>query len=300
MRMRRYVFALTLALLAWPAAGRAQNREHLQLTADLRMLQEQVSRLQLTTNQLAEQLTATNKRLDELSDANVKQFANQKVALDQTVTLLNTLRERMQESDVRASQLTQEVTTIRDNLRALANQINALVGLLQPAQANAAPSTPSDAGGTATAPPASTAATQPSGAPADPLRPVSLQPSASEIYARAFNDYMSSNRLDLAIEGFREVIQKYPDSPEAANAQFQIGEALYQQGKYREALPEYQKLIATYKNSQHLAEAYYAQGVCYQSLNQAANAKNMFETVKRLFPGSTQAFMADQKLQNLR
>lgn len=298
MRMRRYAFALTLALLAWPAAGRAQNREHLQLTADLRMLQEQVSRLQLTTNQLAEQITATNKRLDDLSDANVKQFANQKVALDQALTTLNTLREKMQESDVRASQLTQEVTTIRDNLRALANQINALVGLLQPAQANAAPSTP-DAGGTASAPPAS-AATPPSGTASDPLRPVSLQPSASEIYARATNDYMSANRLDLAIEGFREVIQKYPDAPEAAMAQFQIGEALYQQGKFREAIPEYQKLIATYKSSPRLAEAYYAQGVCYQALNQTANARNMFETVKRLFPGSMQAMMADQKLQNLR
>jgi tol-pal system protein YbgF len=299
MRMRRYAFALTLALLAWPAAGRAQNREHLQLTADLRMLQEQVSRLQLTTNQLAEQITATNKRLDDLSDASVKQFANQKVALDQALTTLNTLREKMQESDVRASQLTQEVTTIRDNLRALANQINALVGLLQPGQTNAAPSTP-DAGGNAGATTPSTAAAQPSGAASDPLRPVSLQPSASEIYARATNDYMSANRLDLAIEGFREVIQKYPDAPEAANAQFQIGEALYQQGKFREAIPEYQKLIATYKSSPRLAEAYYAQGVCYQALSQTANAKNAFETVKRLFPGSMQAMMADQKLQNLR
>jgi tol-pal system protein YbgF len=297
MRMRRYAFALTLALLAWPAAGRAQNREHLQLTADLRMLQEQVSRLQLTTNQLAEQIKATNKRLDDLSDANVKQFANQKVILDQAQATLNTLREKMQESDVRASQLTQEVTTIRDNLRALTNQINALVGLLQPSQAAAPPAPDSGAspGGAPTS-----AAAQPSDAAADPLRPLSLQPSASEIYARATNDYMSSNRLDLAIEGFREVVQKYPDSPEAANAQFQIGEALYQQGKFREAIPEYQKLIATYKNSQRLADAYYAQGACYQALNQTANAKNMFETVKRLFPGSLPAMMADQKLQNLR
>lgn len=296
MRMRRYAFALTLALLAWPAAGHAQNREHLQLTADLRMLQEQVSRLQLTTNQLAEQIKTTNKRLDDLSDANVKQFANQKVILDQAQATLNTLREKMQESDVRTSQLTQEVTTIRDNLRALTNQINALVGLLQPSQA-AAPPAP-DAGGSPGAAPTSTAA-QPPDAATDPLRPLSLQPSASEIYARATNDYMSSNRLDLAIEGFREVVQKYPDSPEAANAQFQIGEALYQQGKFREAIPEYQKLIATYKSSQRLADAYYAQGACYQALNQTANAKNMFETVKRLFPGSLPAMMADQKLQNL-
>jgi tol-pal system protein YbgF len=300
MRMRRYAFALTLALLAWPATGRAQNREHLQLTADLRMLQEQVSRLQLTTNQLADQIKATNKRLDDLSDANVKQFANQKVALDQALGTLNTLREKMQEGDVRASQLTQEVTTIRDNLRALANQINALVGLLQPSQASAPPTTPDAGASSNTAAAPSPSATQPSGAANDPLRSVPLQPSASEIYARASNDYMSSNRLDLALEGFREVIQKYPDSPEAAEAQFGIANALYEQGKYRDAIPEYQKLISTYKTSVRLSEAYYLQGLCYLALNQRANAKTAFETVKKQFPNSTSALMADQKLQNLR
>ncbi len=297
MRMRRYAFALTLALLSWPALGHAQNREHLQLTADLRMLQEQVSRLQLTTNQLADQIKATNKRIDDLSDANVKQFANQKVALDQALATLNTLREKMQESDVRASQLTQEVTTIRDNLRTLSNQINALLGLLQPSQAGVTPA-PDAGGGNAAPPPTSTAA-QPSGTANDPLR-TTLQPSASDLYGRAYNDYMSLNRLDLAIEGFREVIQKYPDAPEAAEAQFGIANSLYDQGKYRDAIPEYQKLISTYKTSIRLAEAYYQQGLCYLALNQRANAKTAFETVMKQFPNSTSALMADQKLQNLR
>src|SRR5690349_19881726 len=132
--MRTRLIAVTFALLTAASAGpaSAQNREHLQQSADLRMLQEQVSRLQLANNQLAEQLKATSKRLDDLSDANVKMFANQKVALDQALGNLATLREKMQDSDVRVSQLTQEMTAIRDGIRTLAAQISTLVGLLQP------------------------------------------------------------------------------------------------------------------------------------------------------------------------
>src|SRR6187402_2288332 len=135
--MRTRLSALALTLLLVPSLSRAQNREHLQFTADLRMIQEQVSRLQLANNQLAEQLRATNKRLDDLSDANVKAFANQKLALDQTLTTLSTLREKLQDGDVRVSQLTQEMNAIRDGLRMLTDQINSLVGLLQPPTAGA-------------------------------------------------------------------------------------------------------------------------------------------------------------------
>jgi len=284
-RLTTVIVAFLLAAAASPA--RAQNREHLQQSADLRMLQEQVSRLQLANNQLADQLKATNKRLEDLSDANVKLFANQKVALDQALGNLATLREKMQDSDVRVSQLTQEMTAIREGIRTLAAQISTLVGLLQPPSAAGTSAAPDASAAAGAAPPA------PSSSP-NALGPV-LQPSAGVIYTRAFGDYMS-NRFDLAIEGFREVIQKYPDAPDAAQAQFQIGEAYFAQGKCREAIPEYQKLITTYKTSERLPEAYYAQGMCYLDLNQRPQAQRMFETVIKQFPNATQALMATQKL----
>ena len=61
----------------------------------------------------------------------------------------------------------------------------------------------------------------------------------------------------------------------------------------------YQKLITNYKTSEHVAEAYYMQGICYTDLGQRANAQRMFETVVKQYPGTTQALMAQQKLQIL-
>ena len=114
MRTRVTVFALALLLAVAVSPAGAQNREHQQLTADIRMLEEQLSRVLLANNQLAEQLKATNKRLDDILDSNVKQFANQKVLIDQAVATLGNVREKLQDGDLRVQQLTQEMTPIRD------------------------------------------------------------------------------------------------------------------------------------------------------------------------------------------
>ena len=64
----------------------AQNREHQQMTADVRMLQEQAQQLAITIaalNQaLSESLKALNARLDQANDATRKGFADQKLLID--------------------------------------------------------------------------------------------------------------------------------------------------------------------------------------------------------------------------
>jgi len=284
MRTRVTAFVLVLLLAAAASPAGAQNREHQQLTADIRMLEEQLSRVLLANNQLAEQLKATNKRLDEFYDSNVKQFANQKVLIDQVVATLGNLREKLQDGDVRVQQLTQEMTPIRDGIQKLTSLVNTLVALLQPPSTGAAP----DVAGVANPAPAAGSA--------DPLAPVTIGPSAGRIYAQAFNDYMAG-RYDSAIEGFQEVIRTYPDAPDAAEAQFEIGESLRQQGKFRDAIPEYQKLVTTYaKTSARLPEALLAQGLCYSALGQKTQAQQKYETVIKQFPGTTAALQAGQKL----
>ena len=245
---RPYIMTLAVLLLGLvPSAVLGQNREHLQLTADLRMVQEQVSRLQLANNQLAEQLKAAQKRMDDLSDAQLKAFANQQVLINQISSNLATVREKLDDNTVRVSQLTQEMSAISNGMRLLATQVNALVGLLQPPVASATPAADAPAGGTAASTPGSTA-------PATGA--VTLPSSPGRIYDQAFNLYLIG-QYDNAIDGFREVIEKYPTSTDAANAQFQIGQSFYSQNKCREALPEYQKVVATYKTSEQVPEAYY-------------------------------------------
>jgi len=283
MRTRVTTFALALLLAVAASPAGAQNREHQQLTADIRMLEEQLSRVLLANNQQAEQLKATNKRLDDLYDSNVKQFANQKVLIDQAVATLGNVREKLQDGDLRVQQLSQEMTPIRDGIQKLTSVVNTLVALLQPPSTSPAPEVAGTPG------PA-----QPGGT--GPLAPVTIGPSAGGIYTQAFNDYQKG-QYESAIEGFREVIRTYPDAPDAAEAQFEIGQSLYQQGKFKDAIQEYQKLLTAYaKTSARLSEAHLMQGLCYSALGQKAQAQQKYETVIKQFPNTIEALQASQKL----
>jgi tol-pal system protein YbgF len=297
--MRNRLLLAALALLLWPSIGAAQNREHLQLNADLRMLQEHVSRLQLSVNRLEAQQADTNKRLEAATNASVKGFADQQLLINQLSATLTSVRERLDDNSVRVSQLGQEFTAIREGVRRLTEQINALVGLLQP-PVDAA--TPAAAAAPAATPPssASNAPAAPDGQAAPPagLSPVIMPTSAPRIYSQAMGDYMSQ-RYDNAIEGFREVIQTYPTAPDAANAQFQIGESFYQKKDCRSAIPEYQKFVDTYKDSDRRHEGLFMLGVCYSDLNQRTNAQRAFERVLKEHPASASAMMATQRLQGM-
>lgn len=300
--MRHSLTVATLLLMLWPRAGQAQNREHLQMTADMRMLQEHVSRLQLSVNRLDAQLIDTNKRLDAATNASVKGFADQQLLINQLSATLSSVRERLDDNSVRVSQLSQEFTAIREGVRRLTEQINTLVSLLQPpVAASAAPAAgaaPASAGppvaGSSSAPP--DGPLPPAGPPA--LAPVVLPPSAPRIYSQAMGDYMNQ-RYDSAIEGFREVIQAYPTAPDAANAQFGIGESFYQKKDCRSAIPEYQKFVDTYKESDRRHEGLFMLGVCYSDLNQRTNAQRAFERVIKEHPASASAMMATQRLQGM-
>lgn len=287
--MRRRLTAVLFALLLVPVAAAGQNREHLQMNADIRQLQENVSRLQLAVNRLTAQLEETNKRIDGNSSSTVKGFADQQIIINQLATTVQTIRERLDDNNVRVSQLSQEFTSIREGLRLLTDQINTLVSLLQPSAA--APGTP----GTTPTSPDGTSTT---GTPAPPLAPVTVPVSASRTYTAAMNDYYAG-RYDLAIEGFREVVAKFPDAPDAARAQFQIGESLYTAKDSRGALAEYQKFIDTYPQAREedRAAALFMLGSCYEDLKQTTNARRMYERVVKEYPNSTSALQARTRLE---
>ena len=102
--------AVCLALLpalATPAA--AQNREHLQLAAELRMLQEQNQQLSLALNQLTETLKAVNSRLDTSEEFQRRRFADQEVLVKNLGSDLGTIRERTQDTDTRLRSLKDEI-----------------------------------------------------------------------------------------------------------------------------------------------------------------------------------------------
>ena len=75
-----------------------------------------------------------------------------------------------------------------------------------------------------------------------PGTPVTKPSSEDEIY-RAAKQAFDQGDSEAARKGFEEFISRYPDSQNADNAQFWIGEIYYREKWYEKAILEYQNVI---------------------------------------------------------
>ncbi len=270
--------ALLLALAVTPTLG-AQSREQLQLLADLRMVQEQVSRLQLAVTQITDRLTAIDKRLDAERDAAEKAAADQQLRLNTITQTLGVVREKLDDNTTRAAQQAQELTTLLASIRIINDRLNTLTSLLQPAVNPIDPDAP-----------AANLSPTPAGS--------ALPPSPTSLFNQAMNDYYANN-LDLAIEGFQEFVEKFPTAPDAAKALYFIGQSYSDQRRYKEAIAAYGRVIKEYKDADDVPQAYYAQGWAYEQLRQPGSARAAYQTLVKQYPDSSFALMAQQRLKAL-
>jgi tol-pal system protein YbgF len=275
--------ALGLALLALIAidvspAAAAANKEHLQLMAEIRMLQEQNQQLQQLMGTLQDTLKAVSGKIDDQSTAMRKAMADQSLAVNNIGDNVRVLREKTDETNVRISTVGQEIDALR---QAIASQ---------PAPQTAA--TPVGADPAAAPPPGGGTVPPPVNTPGT----VSPQ----RMYEASYDDY-TAGRYDLAIQGFQGFIQAFPRLANAADAQYNIGMSYYNLNKWGEARDAFQKVIADYPQAaaQTLADAYYKLGITYERLTQVDNAKRAYETLIQKYPTTFAASQARQALDRL-
>ena len=85
----------------------------------------------------------------------------------------------------------------------------------------------------------------------------------------------------------------------ADDAQLNIGNSLYNSGKYREAVVEYQRVISDYPSTDSVPAAHYKMGQTYMALKQIDLARKQFETIMKTYPRSNEATLAKQALDRL-
>ena len=271
-RLAAIPVAILIATLVFSRDLSAANREHQQMMADIRMLQEQAQQIQILLTALNEALKTVTTRIDDQTAQNRKAFADSRLLVETLGRDLGVLREKIDDTNVRISTMSQEVEALR---------------LAIPSSTGSAPVTPPDAA----APPG----TQPADTPQTPgisgLSPTRLMETAKADYA--------GGQFTTAVMGFESFIKSFPKSELAHEAQFYIGESHFQDGKYKEALTAYDQLIAGYPKSTYAAAAYYKRGLAYESLGQRDRARESFETAIKSFPNSDAAVLAKQSLDRL-
>jgi tol-pal system protein YbgF len=275
------LFVAVVLLLSVPATTtlEAANKEHQQMMADIRMLQQQNTRLQAQLAAVTKLLESVATRLEEQSAASRKSFADQKALTDTMTADLRVLREKIDESNVRLGSLSEEVEGVR---------------LAQAAAPAAAVPAPGDA---------AAAGAPPAGQPAAPVSPPAPRPggfgaSPSQAFETARSDYYMGN-WSLAIQGFESFLKTFPKSDLTDDAQYYIGETSYMSGRFQDALAAYNAVIERYPTSNTLPDAYFKRGMALKALGQIPQAKDSLSFVIKTYPSSDAAFLAKQALDQL-
>ncbi|MSO50774.1 MAG: tetratricopeptide repeat protein [Acidobacteria bacterium] len=280
---RAGLLAIVVAGAFAPAVASAQNREHQQMFADLRMLQEQTQQLRLAVASLSETLAKVGPRIDEQAGATRKLFADQGLEIGALTDNARVLREKLDATNVSLSKEAHEMETMRQELAAQRTLLTQIITLLTAVSAATDPSAP--AAGTGATPPA---ASPPPTAPAPPQNP-------QRAFDSAFGDYARGD-FDMTITGFEYYIKIFPTSPDAAKARFYIAESYYGKGGFKEAVAAYEQVITIHKGTDWEPQAIYKQGLTYEQLGQTARARTNWELVRRSFPDSSAYMLATQAL----
>ena len=282
MRKIRIVGALALAAFALARPVAAQSREQRQMMADIRMLQEQTQELSIAVAAMAQALQAAlqdsiravNTRLEDANNTTRKGFADQKVIVDDIGKDMRAVRERVDDTNVR-------VSNVREEIEALRSSIPVAPPVVAP------PTDPSD----------------PNAAPVSAPPPVAPPPSTAglsptRMFDTARADY-AAGQWSLAITGFDAFIKTFPRSEMADDAQFFIGETYYAQNRWTDAVGAYNQAIQNYPMANAVPDAYYKRGLALERLGQIDEARESWDTVVRTYPESDAGRLAKQSLDRI-
>ena len=108
----------------------------------------------------------------------------------------------------------------------------------------------------------------------------------------------NQGRYDEAIQAYEAVVARH-QGPTAARAQFQIGECLFAKKQYDEAVRALLKVDILYAYPEWSAAALYEAGRCFEQLSKPAEARVQFKTVAEKHSETRWAAMAVSKLKEV-
>ena len=99
------------------------------------------------------------------------------------------------------------------------------------------------------------------------------------LYAQAFKLYSSGAPadMDVARELFQEYLRRYPNDPQAGEAQYYAADCFLQAKRYKEAALAFQKVPDQYPKSSKVCESRYKLGLCLMGLKMRDDARAALE-----------------------
>lgn len=122
--------------------------------------------------------------------------------------------------------------------------------------------------------------------------------SAENTYYTAYSDYIKKN-YQLAVEGFKQFIDMFPEHNLADNSLYWIGECYYSQKKYQDAVDTFTRLITNYSDGDKIPDAILKKGYALIEMGQQPEGIDVLKELISRFPLSEEASLAQQKIKDV-
>ena len=269
--MRSFIRLTLLAAATLSSAACVTSSDVEKLQSQISDLQEQLVQVKRTSSS-KEEVQNVNKTIADQTQMLLKSNATLVAKVDQIEDKIQNAQGAVEQTNNRLDRISQTLTQTQHDVDELKGSV---------ARAAAAVPAPLPSGGEMTV--------QPPAMPAeDPV----------QVYQSAFRDYQRGN-YDLAIAGFRDFVSRNPNSELSGNAAYWIGESLYSQKKYREAIQQFDTVVTRYPKSDKVAGALLKKGYGYIALGEKSQGIVQLQYVVHEHASSPEAALARQKLKSL-
>lgn len=135
------------------------------------------------------------------------------------------------------------------------------------------------------------------GVDADAL-PKTLPADVEELYALGMQAYdQALMRKARAI--FKHLVQKFPQHDRTDDAEFMVGESLFNEGRFTEAINSYKTVYDQYQTGDKYQEAVLRIGLCYVRSNKCSKAQKIYKFASRTFKDTPAGEQAEKELKQV-
>ncbi len=124
---------------------------------------------------------------------------------------------------------------------------------------------------------------------------------AAEIHAYSeIVGFYQSNQLQSLNLAAKKFAKKFPQSPFVDNAIYLSGKLALEKNDYSTAIKFFSLIEQKYNTGNKNVSAQFAKAIAYKKMNLPELAKNVFKNLKKQYPGSSEALLAESELRLLK
>lgn len=129
------------------------------------------------------------------------------------------------------------------------------------------------------------------------ITPTVADDEAGKLFQASYMD-LTLGTYDLAVQGFKNYLVRFPGASNVSDAHYYLGESYYSLSRYLEAVAEYQTVVKDYPRSRLAPACYLKSGYCYRKLEESDLADRAFRELISRYPRSEEAERARVELQS--